>query len=69
MKNLTISYEKGNWKYQLETNFDNSSIDSSKELANILAKIIMEANMHPQHVLIGLHKIFPNENYKENSDI
>lgn len=40
MKNLTILYEKENWKYQLETNFDSSSIDSSKELADIFAKII-----------------------------
>lgn len=61
MKNLTISYEKGNWKYQLETNFDNGSIDSSKELANILAKIIMETDIHPQRVLVRLHEIFPNE--------
>ena len=60
MKNLTISYEKGNWKYQLETNFDNTSIDSSKELADIFAKIIMEANVQPQHVLIKLQEIFPN---------
>ena len=36
MRNLTISYEKGKWKYQLETNFESSSLDSSKELADIL---------------------------------
>lgn len=66
MRNLTISYEKGDWKYQLKTNFDNSSIGSPKELADILAKIIMEADMHPQHVLAKLREIFPNENYKDN---
>ena len=66
MKNLTISFEKGNWKHQLETHFDSSSIDSAKELADILAKIIMEANAHPQHVLIKLHEIFPNVNYKND---
>lgn len=60
MKNLTISYEKGNWKYQLETNFDSTSIDSSRELADIFAKIIMEANVQPQHVLTKLQEIFPN---------
>ena len=50
MKNLTILYEKGNWKYHLETNFDSTSIDSIKELTDIFAKIIMEADMQPQHV-------------------
>ena len=60
MKNLTISYEKGNWKYQLETNFDSTSIVSSKELADIFAKIIMEADIQPQHVLTKLQEIFPN---------
>lgn len=64
MRNLTISYEKGKWKYQLETNFESSSLDSSKELADIFAKIIMEANVHPQNVLIKLHEIFPNKNYE-----
>ena len=64
MRNLTISYEKGNWKYQLETKFESSSLDSSKELANIFAKIIMEANVHPQNVLIKLQEIFPNKNYE-----
>ena len=66
MKNLTISYEKGNWKYQLETNFDSTSIVSSKELADIFAKIIMEADIQPQHVLTKLQEIFPNKNYKDN---
>ena len=66
MKNLTISYEKGNWKYQLETNFDSTSIDSSKELADVFAKIIMEADMQPQHVLTNLQEKFPNKNYKDN---
>ena len=66
MKNLKISYEKGNWKHQLETNFDSTSIDSSKELADIFAKIIMEADMQPQHVLTNLQEKFPNKNYKEN---
>ena len=66
MKNLIISYEKGNWKYQLETNFDSTSIDSSKELADIFAKIIMEADMQPQHVLTNLQEKFPNKNYKDN---
>ena len=61
MKNLTISYEKGNWKYQLETNFDSTSIDSSKELADVFAKIIKEANMQPQHVLTKLQEMFPNK--------
>ena len=60
MKKLIISYEKGNWKYQLETNFDSTSIDSSKELADIFAKIIMEADIHPQHVLTKLQEKFPN---------
>lgn len=60
MKNLTISYEKGNWKYQLETNFDSTSIDSSKELADVFAKIIMEADVQPQHVLAKLQEMFPN---------
>ena len=64
MRNLTISYEKGKWKYQLETNFESSSLDSSKELADIFAKIIMEANVHPQNVLIKLQEIFPNKNYE-----
>lgn len=64
MRNLTISYEKGNWKYQLETKFESSSLDSSKELADIFAKIIMEANVHPQNVLIKLQEIFPNKNYE-----
>ena len=61
MKNLTISYEKGNWKYQLETNFDSASIDSPKELADVFAKIIMEADVQPQHVLTKLQEIFPNK--------
>ena len=65
MKNLTLSFEKGNWKYQLETNFDSSSIDSAKELADIFAKIIIEANAHPQHVIMKLQEIFPNVNYKD----
>ena len=60
MKNLKISYEKGNWKHQLETNFDSTSIDSSKELADVFAKIIMEADMQPQHVLTKLQEKFPN---------
>ena len=60
MKNLTISYEKGNWKYQLETNFDSTSIDSSKELADVFAKIIIEADVQPQHVLTKLQEMFPN---------
>ena len=60
MKNLTISYEKGNWKYHLETNFDSTSIDSIKELTDIFAKIIMEADMQPQHVLAKLQEKFPN---------
>ena len=60
MKNLTISYEKGNWKYQLETNFDSTSIDSSKELADVFAKIIKEADMQPQHVLTKLQEKFSN---------
>ena len=64
MRNLTISYEKGNWKYQLETKFESNSLDSSKELADIFAKIIMEANVHPQNVLIKLQEIFPNKNYE-----
>ena len=62
MKNLTISYEKGNWKYQLETNFDSTSIDSSKELADIFTKIIMEADIQPQHVLTKLQEKFLNKN-------
>ena len=61
MKNLTIPYEKGNWKYQLETNFDSTSIDSSKELADVFAKIIKEADMQPQHVLTKLQEMFPNK--------
>ena len=61
MKKLTISYEKGNWKYQLETNFDSTSIDSSKELADVFAKIIKEADMQPQHVLTKLQEMFPNK--------
>ena len=66
MKNLTISYEKGNWKCHLETNFNSTSINPSKELADIFAKIIMEADMQPQHVLTKLQEIFPNKNYKDN---
>ena len=61
MNKLTISYEKGNWKYQLETNFDSTSIDSSKELADVFAKIIKEADMQPQHVLTKLQEMFPNK--------
>ena len=61
MKKLTILYEKGNWKYQLETNFDSTSIDSSKELADVFAKIIKEADMQPQHVLTKLQEMFPNK--------
>ena len=66
MKNLTISYEKVNWKSHLETNFNSTSINPSKELADIFAKIIMEADMQPQHVLTKLQEIFPNKNYKDN---
>lgn len=62
MKNLKISYEKGNWKYH----FDSTTIDSSKELADIFAKIIMDADIHPQHVLTKLQEKFPNKNYKDN---
>ena len=60
MKNLKISYKKRNWEYQLETNFDSTSIDSSKELADVFAKIIMEADIQPQHVLTKLQEKFPN---------
>ena len=45
----------------METNFDSSSIDSSKELADVFAKIIMEADVQPQHVLTKLQEIFPNK--------
>ena len=47
-------------KYHLETNFDSTSIDSIKELTDIFAKIIMEADMQPQHVLTKLKEKFTN---------
>ena len=45
----------------METNFDSASIDSPKELADVFAKIIMEADVQPQHVLTKLQEIFPNK--------
>lgn len=63
MRNLTISYEKGDWEYRLKTNFDNSSIGSPKELADILAKIIMEADM-PKGSAVYYYESVNKENPK-----
>ena len=35
------------------------------QIDDIFAKKIIEANAHPQHVIMKLQEIFPNVNYKD----
>ena len=56
MKNLQISFEKGNFQHQIKV-VDNVP-NPEKVLADLVAKIIIETNLAPTLVISNMQKIF-----------